>query len=427
VVIGACVALMLAAIVMALLAAARARRAEAALRAAAHTQTPVIALQPDAAATRHAREEEARRSGVLDDLGRTADDLAHDVNDLLTAITGRTELLIASLDEAHPGWPDACEIRRLALSGARIGKPLRALTASRAATDVIDVNLVAARTAEGFDVLLGRDIDVSLALDPGVMRVRAGAGHVDEIVLNLAMRARAAMPHGGRLTLSTARHTRHEDHASLARPYVRIVVSDTGVEMPQSDRETLFQPSLVTPGAGGAAIELAKVCDIVRQAGGEIHVDSAPGLGTTFTVDLPAAMEPASTRTPSIGRPVAALVLVVEDEPRIRDLIKVVLSRAGHDVVAVAGPHEGLAMLKRQPGLELMLIDVVMPDMNGYDLAIQARVLVPGLRVVFMSGFTRDLTRHPAQDRFLAKPFAVESLHDAVQQALSDPRAVDRA
>jgi signal transduction histidine kinase/CheY-like chemotaxis protein len=425
---GAFAAIVLVCIAMALLAAVRARHAEAALGAAvADMRARGLAREPDAAATRRAYDEEARRSGVLDDLGRTADDLAHDLKDLLTAITGRSELLIASLDAAHPGRPDACEIRRLALSGARIGMPLRALTALRAATDVIDVNLVVSRTADGFEVLLGRDISVSLALDPRVMRVRAGAGHVDEIVLNLAMRARAAMPNGGRLTVSTARHTRHDGHTRLgpARPYVRVVVADTGVDMPEADREALFAPFLVTPGAGGVAIGLARVCDIVKQAGGEIHVDAAPGLGTTFTVDLPAATEPASVQTSSTGRPIAALVLVVEDEPRIRELIKVVLCRGGHEVVAVAGPHEGLAMLKRQPAVELMLIDVVMPDMNGYDLAIQARALVPGLRVVFMSGFTRDLTRHPAGDRFLAKPFAVESLHDVVQQALIDPQTME--
>jgi two-component system cell cycle sensor histidine kinase/response regulator CckA len=417
------VALVLGCITIALLAAMRARRAEGAPRAGADSSRRPAAQELDGPPAPRARDEEARRPGVLDDFERTADDLAHDLKDLLTAITGRTELLIASLDESHPGRPDAVEIRRLALSGARIGKPWRALTASRAATDVIDVNLVTSRTADGFEALLGRDIDVSLALDPGVMHVRAGAGHVDEIVLNLAMRARAAMPEGGRLTLSTARHTRHGGHTSLgqARPYVRIVVADTGVEMPEADRDTLFGPSLLTAGAGAAAVGLAKVCDIVKQAGGEIHVDSAPGRGTTFTVDLPAATEPAWVHAPSIARPVAALVLVVEDEPRIRELIKVVLSRGGHDVVAVAGPHEGLAVLNRQPAVELMLVDVVMPDMNGYDLAIQARALVPGLRVVFMSGFTRDLTRHPTRDRFLAKPFAIESLHDVVQRALSDP------
>jgi two-component system, cell cycle sensor histidine kinase and response regulator CckA len=420
---AACVALVLGCITIALFAAMRARRAEVALRGGRDGPPPPAAQELDDNPAPRARDQKARRSGVLDDLERTADDLAHDLKDLLTAITGRTELLIASLDEAHPGRPDACEIRRLALSGARIGKPLRALTASRAATDLIDVNLVTSRTADGFEVLLGRDIDVALALDPGVMQVRAGAGQVDEIVLNLAMRARAAMPQGGRLTLSTARHTRPDGHTSLgqARAYVRIVVADTGVDMPETDRETLSEPLLVTPGAGGVAIGLAKVCDIVKQAGGEIHVDSAPGLGTTFTVDLPAATEPAGAYAPSIARPVAALVLVVEDEPRIRELIKVVLSRGGHDVVAVAGPHEGLAVLNRQPAVELMLVDVVMPDMNGYDLAVQARALVPGLRVVFMSGFTRDLSRHPTRDRFLAKPFAIESLHDVVQQALSDP------
>jgi CheY-like chemotaxis protein len=162
------------------------------------------------------------------------------------------------------------------------------------------------------------------------------------------------------------------------------------------------------------------VLRIVRQAGGRISVDSVPGVGTTVVVDLPADPAAPGPPLPEPPHAIAASVLVVEDEPRVRELIKTVLARNGHEVVAVAGPHDGLAVLKRHPGTELLLVDVVMPDMNGYDLATQARTIAPGLRVVFMSGFARDVARHPPGDRFLAKPFAIESLHQVVQEALSD-------
>jgi two-component system, cell cycle sensor histidine kinase and response regulator CckA len=401
--------------VVAALAVARARRAEAARRASEDTPRRMTAegLLPDA--TRLESEQQIRHARILEDVGRTADVVAHDFKDLLTAITGRTELLIASLDEAHPGRPEAFEIRRLALSAARMSKPLRALSGALAATDLIDVNMVISRTADAFKEMLGSDIDVSLALDPGVMRVRAGAGHVEEIVLTLAMNARAAMPGGGRLTVSTAGHTHEENDPRLGsgRECVRIALAHTEGVIPEIDRKLVE-----SPGTGAAG--LARVLDVVKRAGGWFSVESPPGGGTMFVVDLPAAMEPAPAEGPLPARAIKASVLVVEDEPRVRELIKVFLSREGHDVVAVAGPHDGLAVLKRQPSVELMLIDIVMPDMNGYDLAVQARAVAPGLRVVFMSGFARDCTRHPTADRFLAKPFAVESLRDVVQQALSD-------
>jgi two-component system cell cycle sensor histidine kinase/response regulator CckA len=412
----------LAMAVVAVVAALRSRRAEAALRASVEAQQAFVAQPAAADAARRARDEDARHAQVLEEVGRTADELAHGLKDLLTAITGRIELLIEGLDAAHPGRQDAYEIRRLALSAARLTKPLRALSASGSATALIDVNLVTSHTADAFTELLGADIEVSLRLDPGVMFVRTGASHVEEIVLNLAMRARAAMPGGGRLAISTTRHARGQATADpgAAREYVRLVVADTGAAMSAADREALFEPSLLLSGADGVAIGLARVCDIVKRAGGEIAVDSGPGSGTTFTVDLPAVAAPPPVHDPTLVRALAASVLVVEDEPRVRELIKVVLTRGGHDVIAVAGPHDALAALSRQPGIEVMLIDVVMPDMNGYDLATQSRALVPGLRVVFMSGFARDLTRHPPGDRFLAKPFAIESLHDVVQQALLD-------
>ena len=411
-----------AAMTAAVMATVRARRAEAALRAseAAYRQLTQPHASPGAAGT--ARDEKSRHAIVLDAIGRKAGDVAHDLNDLLAAITGRAELLIASLDEGHPGMQEALDIRSAVLSAARVTKPLRELMGARAATEVIDVNAVTSHTADALREMLGSGIEVSLLLDPRGMYVRAGASHVEEIVLNLAMNARASMPDGGRLTLSTCGHTRSVPDPILgpAGEFVRLVVADTGVGMSDADRRTLGEPLLVTPYADSRAIALAKVCDIVKQAGGWIQVDSAPGLGTTFTVDLPAtAVDPAAVSSaPAFVNAIVASVLVVEDEPVVRELIRLVLSRGGHDVVAVAGPHAALAALKRLPPTELMLIDVVMPDMNGYDLAIQARALVPGVRIVFMSGFARDQARHPPEDGFLHKPFKTESLNEVVQQAL---------
>ena len=160
---------------------------------------------------------------------------------------------------------------------------------------------------------------------------------------------------------------------------------------------------------------------LVKQAGGRIRVDSAAGVGTTFTIDLPATSEPAAVPDRSLAetRLTAAPVLVVEDEPGMRELIRLVLVRAGHEVVTVAGPHAALAALNRQPAIALMLVDVVMPEMDGYDLVAEVRKISPGVHVVFMSAFAPDPTRQPSGDGFLGKPFTSESLIDIVEKALS--------
>jgi len=401
-------ALTLIAIAVACAATVWARAARAALRASE---------------AKHRESVELARKMEAD--GRLAGDVAHDLNDLLTAITGHTELLIASLDPSGTNIQDAHEIRRAALSAARLTKPLRSLSGGhRAATDVIDVNAVTARTASALERMLGPTIEVTLALDNDIKRIRVGASHVEEIVLNLGVHARDAMPNGGRLTVATTMHTHDElDAASGApREYVRMIVADTGGGMSAAAQSRLFEPFLGSEDAGGSAIGLAKVDAIVKQAGGRIHVESAAGVGTTFTIDLPATSEPAAVLEPALAdTPLTAPVLVVEDDPRVRELIRVVLVRAGHEVVAVAGPHAALAALNRQPSISLMLVDVVMPEMDGYDLVAVARKISPGVHVVFMSGFAHDATRHPSGDSFLAKPFTVESLTGIVQEALAAP------
>jgi CheY-like chemotaxis protein len=206
------------------------------------------------------------------------------------------------------------------------------------------------------------------------------------------------------------------------RESVRMIVADTGGGMSPAAQSRLFEPFLAGEDAGGNAAGLAKVDAIVKQAGGRIHVESTAGVGTTFTIDLPATSEPADApdRAP-VESQLTVPVLVVEDEPGMRELIRLVLVRAGHEVVAVAGPHAGLAALNRHPAISLMLVDVVMPEMDGYDMVAEARTLSPGVRVVFMSAFARDTARHPRGDGFLAKPFSVESLTRTVEAALGAP------
>ena len=186
----------------------------------------------------------------------------------------------------------------------------------------------------------------------------------------------------------------------------------------------LFEAFFTTKPLGkGTGLGLATCQTIVQQSGGHIGVYSELAKGTTFKIYLPRVEQPLGAVTgPIQAGPLprgTETLLVVEDEPQIRELIRLVLVRAGHDVVAAAGPHVALAALHRQPAISLMLVDVVMPEMDGYDLVTEARKISPGIHVVFMSAFAHDATRHPDCDGFLAKPFTIESLTGVVEEALA--------
>jgi signal transduction histidine kinase len=404
--VGALGAVTFIAITVACVATARARAARAALRARDEQHGGSAGL---------ARQMEAT--------GRLAGDVAHDVIDLLTAIAGHAELLITSLDPSGTSIQDAHEIRRSALRAAQLTKSLRTLGGElHVSTGVIDVNAVTTRTVTSLQQMLGTKIDVTLSLDNDIKRIRIAAGHLEEIVLNLCIHARDAMPKGGRLTVATTMHIHERADAAGGVPgeYVRLAVADTGGGISAAAQSRLFEPFFAGEDAGGSAVGLAKVDAIVKQAGGRIRVESAVGAGTTFTIDLPATPEPAPPSDLSSSEVrITTPVLVVEDEPQIRELIRLVLVRAGHEVVAVAGPHVALAALNRQPAISLMLVDVVMPEMDGYDLVAEARKISPGIHVVFMSAFAHDVSRHPNGDGFLAKPFTIESLTGIVEEALS--------
>lgn len=378
----------------------------------------IVQVRAARAARRAGEEERGERARHIDASTRLAGDIAHDLNNLLTAIAGHAELLTASLDPAGSSIQDAYEIRRAALSAARLTRPLHTLSGRRAPADVVDLNAVIRRTAGSLPHMLGPAIDVTLTLDDGILRVRIAESYLQEVVLNLCLHARDAMPGGGHVTVATSMHT--IDEAGVPRTYVRMAVADTGGGLSAAAQSKLFEPLFAGDADAGRAVGLAKVNTIIGEAGGRIAVVSAAGAGTTFTIDLPATPEPAaaSDRAPARAR-LTAPVLVVEDEPGMRELIRAVLVRAGREVIAVAGPHAALAMLNREPAISLMLVDLIMPEMDGYELAAEARKISPGVHVVFMSAFAPDPARHLSGAGFLAKPFTSESLISIVDEALS--------
>lgn len=368
---------------------------------------------------RHARTINGRLNAseqqpTIETLARLAGGIAHDFNHLLTVITWHTEALLEKLADTDPLMLDAYEIQRAALSAAGLASQLMSLGSDHPRQpEAIDVNRVVARTADILRRTFPENIDVIVTLDPQPMRIMGHAGHIEQIVLNLAINARDAMTTGGRLTLTTLRHG----------DCVRLAVADNGSGIPAAIQSQVFEPQFSTKGTEGHGFGLATVRDIVQQSGGQIHLASTPGVGTTVTIDMPGAPE----RLPADGvassplpRPDGcATVLIVDDDPHVRQLVEVVLRRVGYHVVSVTGPRDALAAVHRGTGFHLVLTDIVMPGMSGYDLAAAVRKIAPGARIAFMSGFADAGVREPSSDPFLAKPFTVESLTTLVQQALA--------
>jgi two-component system, cell cycle sensor histidine kinase and response regulator CckA len=409
------------AVLVASLALMRVRALGAALRVSDEARRGLENASLATTSSALAIQERTHKALKMEAIGRLAGGIAHDFNNLLTAITGYTELVAANLKLTDPMIQDVYEIRRATLNAGRLTKQLLALSSNqRLHNEVIDVNAVLARTAGIIRRTVGEGVTVTMALDPAIKPIKADAGQLEQIVLNLAVNARDAMPGGGHLTLTTTMQSEGGNAAIAPGEYVRLTVADTGCGMSPEAQSRVFEPFSTAKGEAG--LGLATVYGIVAQSRGQIAIASTVGVGTTFSIDLPTTSEPLATDE-LVAAPAFvdgyATVLIVEDDPRVRRLIEVVLRRAGHDVVSVAGPRDALTALNTQPDFNLVLTDIVMPEMNGYDLAAEVRRVAPRAHVVFMSGFACDVARQPLADPFLAKPFTIESLTNAVQQALA--------
>jgi CheY-like chemotaxis protein len=296
---------------------------------------------------------------------------------------------------------------------------------------VIGPNDAVAEAGRMLTRLIGEDVRLSTALDPRVPLVRVDPGQFGQVLMNLAVNARDAMPTGGRLTIETRGLVLDEAYArGLAdvRPgrYAMVAVSDTGVGMPPEVKARVFEPFFTTKGEGkGTGLGLATVYGIVRQSGGHVEVYSEVGVGTTFKVYLPAvATEPAGPAAdPTAVRGGAEAVLLVEDQADVRRLARIVLQAHGYAVAeAVDGPAALALVARDRLRPDLLLTDVVMPGMSGRELADRLRQENPGLRVLFMSGFTDDaVVRHgilQAEVGFLRKPYTPYGLASKVREAL---------
>jgi CheY-like chemotaxis protein len=371
----------------------------------------------------------------MDAIGQLAGGIAHDFNNLLTAILGYCEMAgdRVRADATTAGFVD--EIARAGQTAASLTRQLLAFSRRQMLQPaVLDVNGVLANVEKMLRRLIGEHIDLVLEPATTLRHVRADAGQLEQVVLNLAVNARDAMKHGGRLSLTTSNTVLAADNARGLAPgdYVVLSVTDTGCGMDAATQAHIFEPFFTTKEPGkGTGLGLSTVYGIVTQSGGAVTVDSAVGRGTTFTILLPAvdaAEEPATAPAAPPRANGSETVLLVEDEPGVRSLARLALEGTGYTVLTAASAEEAIRLASAHRGrIHLILTDVIMPFMNGRELAEWLVVRHPDARVLFMSGYPDDvLTPHGlelAGTSFLHKPFTPTVLVQRVREALESAPA----
>jgi PAS domain S-box-containing protein len=383
-----------------------------------------------------ALEQQLRQSQKMEAVGRLAGGIAHDFNNLLMVISGYSEFLLERLgSEPHLRGP-AQEIASAAERASSLTRQLLAFSRKQMlAPRIVNLNDVATENLKMLTRMIGEDVD--LVFDPGqkLWAVRADAGQIEQVIMNLAVNARDAMPTGGKLTIETANVALDEEYARMHSPlrpgdYVMVAISDTGAGMDSETQSHIFEPFFTTKGPKGTGLGLSTVYGIVKQSGGYIWVYSELGKGTTFKIYLP--------RVASIGEPAAQVaapveshrvepgtetILVVEDEANLRYLARQYLEKQGYKVIEAADGAVAMQIaVAHEAVIHLLLTDVIMPGMNGRELAQRISEIRPNVKILYMSGYTENVIGHngtlEAGVRLLQKPFNLRDLGRTVREVL---------
>ena len=385
---------------------------------------------------RHAMEASARQSHKMEAVGRLAGGVAHDFNNLLMVISAHAELLLSDMEEDDPRRTALEEIMDATRRGVALTGQLLAFSRKQVVIPVVlDLDALLDKAARMLRRLIGENIEMSLTPSPTPAHVRIDPVQAELVFVNLAVNARDAMPRGGSLAFRTDVVTLGAAAAAAipgAQPatYARLSVSDTGTGIPAEVLPLVFEPFYTTKPAGrGTGLGLSIVHGIVEQSGGFVTLSSTVGEGTTFRVHLPVTD---ATLTAAAGTPAPTsgasgeTVLIVEDERAVLHVAERLLRREGFRVAMAEAPEDAIRQVREGLEPDLLLTDVVMPGMNGRELHEALGRMVPGLRVVFMSGHTRDvITNNGVLDSgtaFVQKPFALGALLSTIRKALDSER-----
>jgi PAS domain S-box-containing protein len=389
--------------------------------------------------TAHKRlEDELRHSQKMEAVGQLAGGVAHDFNNLLMVIRARNERLQDRLAPTDPAHQDAVEIEHAVTRAAALTRQLLAFGRKQILhTKVLDLNVVMVQVVKMLDRLIANNIELTTLQAPSLGLVKADPGQIEQVILNLAVNARDAMPQGGRLILETKNVEVQEGDiqspdAVPAGKYVMLSVSDTGVGMDPATQAHMFEPFFTTKEAGkGTGLGLATVYGVVNQMDGAIQVRSQPGAGSTFEIYLPRVesgekVDASETSKLLISAPTGSeTILLVEDQDGIRDLVREFLQRKGYTVLVAVDGQDGLriAAQQEQP-IHLLLTDVIMPTIGGRELASRLRQLHPRMKVLFMSGYAEPATSSTEavfeNAPVLQKPFLLDALAHKVRSVLDD-------
>lgn len=381
---------------------------------------------------RHRLEEQFRQAQKMEAIGRLAGGVAHDFNNLLTVINGYCDLALTTLRLGDPLREQLEQIRVAGERAAALTRQLLAFSRKQVLQPlVLDLNDILKGLEKMLRRLIGEDIDLNLVLEPALWRVKADPGQLEQVVMNLVVNARDAMPRGGTLTLETRNETVISvpmDHPEL-RPgeYVLLVVRDTGCGMDSKTMEHIFEPFFSTKGERGTGLGLAMVYGVVNQSGGHITVDSQSGVGSTFRIYLPRVEgTPTPAAIQSEETPLqqhTQTILLVEDEDAVRRLAQITLERQGFTVLEARTPGDALLLAEQHTGpIDLLITDVIMPGMNGHELAERLLQSRPSLKVLYMSGYSDDILGERGglgpEMAFLPKPYSPTELARKVTELL---------
>jgi PAS domain S-box-containing protein len=386
-------------------------------------------------------EEQLQQASKLEAVGRLAGGVAHDFNNLLTVILGSSELLLDDLDANDPRRKYVEAITVASQRAAILTRQLLTFSRKQVSSPLVfDLNSIVRETGRMLPRVIGEHIEIGIVLPVEQAPVRADPTQIQQILMNLATNARDAMPEGGKLTIEVASFEMKQGGGEPADlvpgHYVTLTVSDTGAGMPPEIQSRAFDPFFTTKDVGrGTGLGLSTVYGIVKESGGSILLNSEHGEGTTFSIYLPKAKEEiikraAASRVPDESLRGSETVLLVEDQSELRSLTHKFLQGLGYKVLVAGLPGEALQIAQQFTGkIDLLVTDVVMPGMNGRELARQLQLLYANLRVLCVSGFADQTLERDvldANDAFLSKPFLLRELATKIRQLFGEPKSCTR-
>jgi two-component system, cell cycle sensor histidine kinase and response regulator CckA len=385
------------------------------------------------ASARKQLEDQLRQSQKMEAIGRLAGGVAHDFNNLLTAINGYSKLALQRLDDNSSIRPYLEEVKKAGERAANLTRQLLAFGRKQILQPLpLDLNSVVTDMNKMLRRLIGEDIELTATLASDLKRIIADPGQIEQVLVNLIVNARDAMPTGGKIIIETANaqlDLEYTNHHVGVKPgnYVMLAVSDTGIGMNEETRARIFEPFFTTKDEGkGTGLGLSTVYGIVQQSGGSIWVYSEPNRGTSFKVYLPELPSHAEIREAHAKEDEllagSETVLLVEDDEVVRRLTQKILEQAGYKVLAATGGEEAMRLCSNKHSIDLLLTDVVMPESSGKEVADRLSTLIPGLSVLYMSGYTDEaIVHHGVLDsnvKFIQKPFTPAALAKKVREIL---------